>query len=61
VFSDYLDRLGEAATALGGWVAKGELSSREDIAEGFENFPETLLRLFSGANTGKLVLKVGGD
>jgi NADPH-dependent curcumin reductase CurA len=61
VFSDYLDRLPEAATALGGWVAKGELSSREDIAEGFENFPDTLLRLFSGANTGKLVLKVGGD
>ena len=61
VFSDYLDRLGEAATALGGWVAAGDLSSREDIAEGFENFPDTLLRLFSGANTGKLVLKVGGD
>jgi hypothetical protein len=61
VVSDYLDRVGEAATALGGWVASGELSSREDIAEGFENFPDTLLRLFSGANTGKLVLKVGGD
>jgi NADPH-dependent curcumin reductase len=61
VFSDYLDRIPEAATALGGWVASGELSSREDIAEGFENFPETLLRLFSGENTGKLVLKVGGD
>jgi NADPH-dependent curcumin reductase CurA len=61
VFSDYLDRLPEAATALGGWVAAGELSSREDIAEGFENFPDTLLRLFSGANTGKLVLKVAAD
>jgi NADPH-dependent curcumin reductase len=61
VFSDYLDRVPEAAGELGGWVAKGELSSREDIAEGFENFPDTLLRLFSGANTGKLVLKVAGD
>ncbi len=59
VFSDYLDRLSEAAQALGGWVASGELSSREDIAEGgIEKFPDTLLRLFSGENTGKLVLKV---
>jgi NADPH-dependent curcumin reductase len=58
VFSDYLDRLAEAAQALGGWVASGELSSHEDIAEGFENFPDTLLRLFRGENTGKLVLKV---
>jgi NADPH-dependent curcumin reductase CurA len=59
VFSDYLDRLPEAAQALGGWVASGELSSREDIAVGgIEKFPDTLLRLFSGENTGKLVLEV---
>jgi hypothetical protein len=59
VFSDYLDRLPEAAQALGGWVASGELSAREDIAEGgIEKFPDTLLRLFSGENTGKLVLKI---
>ena len=61
VFSDYLARIPEAAKELGGWVAAGELSSREDIAEGFQNFPDTLLRLFSGANTGKLVLKVAAD
>jgi NADPH-dependent curcumin reductase CurA len=58
VFSDYLDRIPEAAKALGGWVAAGEVSSREDIAEGLDNFPDTLLRLFRGENTGKLVLKV---
>jgi NADPH-dependent curcumin reductase CurA len=62
VFSDYLGRLPEAATALGGWVASGELSSREDIAEGgLEKFPDTLLRLFTGENTGKLVLEVAAD
>jgi NADPH-dependent curcumin reductase len=61
VFSDYLGRIPEAAEALGGWVAAGEISSREDIAEGLENFPDTLLRLFSGENTGKLVLRVAAD
>jgi NADPH-dependent curcumin reductase CurA len=34
------------------------LKSREDIVEGFETFPETLLKLFKGENTGKLVLNV---
>src|SRR5271156_1623273 len=61
VFSDYLDRIPEALTALGGWVASGDLSTRDDIAEGFEIFPDTLLRLFRGENTGKLVLKVAAD
>jgi len=58
VMSDYLDRYGEAVTEMGGWLASGKLISREDIAEGLENFPGTLLRLFSGQNTGKLVLKL---
>ena len=62
VFSDYLDRLPEAARELGGWVASGKLSPREDIATGgLEMFPDTLLRLFRGENTGKLVLRVADD
>jgi NADPH-dependent curcumin reductase CurA len=55
---DYIARYGEAVQELAGWLAAGKLVSREDIAEGFENFPATLLRLFAGENTGKLVLKI---
>jgi len=55
---DYADRYGEAAREMAGWMAAGKLKSREDIVEGFETFPETLLKLFKGENTGKLVLKV---
>jgi NADPH-dependent curcumin reductase CurA len=58
VISDYLDRYAEAVAELGGWLASGKLVSREDVAEGFENFPDTLLRLFRGENRGKLVLKI---
>ena len=44
---------------MAGWLAAGKLVSREDVAEsGLESFPETLLRLFRGENTGKLVLEV---
>jgi len=61
VFSDYLERIPEAATDMAGWLAAGKLKAREDIAEGLEGFPDTLLRLFRGENTGKLVLKVADD
>ena len=58
VMSDYLDRYTEAVREMAGWLAAGELISREDVAEGFESFPDVLLRLFNVENTGKLVLKV---
>ncbi|MES0873958.1 NADP-dependent oxidoreductase [Sinimarinibacterium thermocellulolyticum] len=58
VVFDWADRYGEAVREMGGWLAAGRLKTREDIAEGLENFPETLLRLFKGDNIGKLVLKV---
>jgi NADPH-dependent curcumin reductase len=43
---------------MAGWMAAGKLKSREHIVEGFETFPDTLLKLFNGENIGKLVLKV---
>jgi len=55
---DYADRYGLAAREMAGWMAEGKLKSREDVVEGLETFPETLLKLFSGENHGKLVLKV---
>jgi NADPH-dependent curcumin reductase CurA len=58
VVSDYGARVAEGATEMAGWLAAGKLKSREEVAEGFESFPETLQRLFEGANTGKLVLHV---
>jgi NADPH-dependent curcumin reductase len=58
VVFDYASRYGEAAREMGGWMAAGKLKSREDVVEGLASFPETLLKLFKGENTGKLVLKV---
>jgi len=58
VMSDYLDRYGEAVQEMAGWLASGKLVSREEVAAGLENFPQVLLRLFHGENTGKLVLEV---
>ncbi|HQT64123.1 MAG: NADP-dependent oxidoreductase [Acidocella sp. 20-57-95] len=58
VVFDYADRYGLAAREMAGWMAAGKLIGKEDIVTGLESFPQTLLKLFSGENFGKLVLKV---
>jgi len=56
---DYADRYPEAIAELGGWYRAGRLVSRETVVTGsVEDFPETLLKLFEGANTGKLILAI---
>ncbi len=56
---DYAARFGEGVAQLSEWVRAGELAHREDIQEGIENAPRTFLRLFSGENLGKQLLRVG--
>ena len=58
VVMDYTARFGEATREMAGWMKAGKLKTREDIVEGLETFPETLLMLFKGENTGKLLIKV---
>jgi NADPH-dependent curcumin reductase len=54
---DYAKRYPEAAAELAGWLREGKLTSREHVVDGgIEKFPEALLGLFEGTNTGKLVL-----
>lgn len=56
---DFADRYAEGAQEMAGWMREGRLRSFEDVASGgVAAFPETLLRLFSGENLGKLVLEV---
>jgi NADPH-dependent curcumin reductase len=61
VVTDYVARYGEALREMAGWLAAGKLKSREDVVEGLKTFPETLLRLYTGANFGKLILQVAGE
>jgi NADPH-dependent curcumin reductase CurA len=56
---NYASRYGEAAREMAGWIAAGKLKSKEDIVQGLDTFPDTLLKLFRGENLGKLMLKVG--
>jgi NADPH-dependent curcumin reductase len=57
---DYADRYPEAMAELAGWYRAGKLVSREHVVRGsVHDFPETLLMLFDGANTGKMILALG--
>ena len=55
---DYYARANEAIAGLTDLVAKGQLTCELDIQEGFENIPSTLMRLFSGKNFGKQLLRI---
>jgi NADPH-dependent curcumin reductase CurA len=56
---DFADRYPEAIQQLSGWVSEGRLKSIEYTQRGdIESFPSVLLELFSGQNTGKLVLEL---
>ena len=61
VVFDYADRYADAAREMLGWIKAGTLASREDVVDGIDTFPSTLLRLFRGENNGKLLLRVGDD
>ncbi len=55
---DYASRFLEAATELGQWKMFGKIKDRETIVEGLEKAPDAINMLFTGANTGKLIVKV---
>jgi NADPH-dependent curcumin reductase len=58
IILDYGPRFPEAFGALGSWHREGKLVQKEDVAVGLENAPRTLMRLFTGENFGKQLLKM---
>jgi NADPH-dependent curcumin reductase CurA len=43
---------------MGQLVASGKLKSRETVHEGLEAAPDAFLGLFSGENTGKMLVRL---
>ncbi|HVR05914.1 MAG TPA: NADP-dependent oxidoreductase [Solirubrobacteraceae bacterium] len=58
IILDYFDRLAEAQAELAGWLGEGRLKSAEHIVDGLEHAPEALNLLFTGGNTGKVLVRV---
>jgi len=51
----------EAVQTLASWLRDGRLKAEETVADGLENAPDVLNRLFDGDHRGKLVLRVDPD
>jgi len=58
IILDYLDRFVEAQAAILGWLFEGKLVHAEHIVDGLEHAPDALNLLFTGGNTGKVVVAV---
>ncbi|MGB3443799.1 MAG: NADP-dependent oxidoreductase [Actinophytocola sp.] len=56
---DYEERYPEGVSQLAEWLAAGVVTAREHVVDGtIDEFPEVLLKLFAGENTGKLLLRI---
>lgn len=58
IVMDYANRYPEAIQALAGWMAAGKIKVRQDVVDGLEHALTALKKLFTGANTGKLMIRV---
>ena len=55
---DYLDRFTEAQLRMAGWVMEGSIRHREHLVDGLEHAGDALNLLFSGGNTGKVIVRL---
>lgn len=58
IVHDYARHFPEGRQQLATWIAEGRLKFTQTIVEGFDRLPEAFLGLFSGQNTGKMLVKV---
>jgi NADPH-dependent curcumin reductase CurA len=58
IILDYLDRFPDGQAAMAGWVAEGKVKFAVHLVDGLENAPDALNLLFTGGNTGKLIVRL---
>ena len=58
---DYQARAKEAFVDMSKWMAEGKLQHKNHIVDGLENAVSSLKMLFSGENTGKMIVKISEE
>lgn len=58
IIGNFSTDFSEGMTHLSQWVKDGKLKFTETIENGFDTLPSALIGLFSGENTGKMIVKV---
>ena len=54
---DFSPRFGEFVGEMAPWLASGQVKAAETVVDGLENTPDALLALFTGGNTGKMLVR----
>lgn len=56
--ADYIPRFAEGGGEMAAWLQAGKLVADEHVDAGIENSFDAFMRLFSGSNQGKMILKI---
>ncbi|WP_137751425.1 NADP-dependent oxidoreductase [Sphingopyxis sp. L1A2A] len=56
--ADYIPRFAEGGAEMAAWLQAGKLVADEHVDAGIENSFDAFMRLFSGSNQGKMILKI---
>ncbi len=58
IVGDFAEQQPQFLEEVGRWVREGRIKYREDIVEGLEKAPATLIGLLRGENFGKQLVRV---
>jgi len=58
IVTDFLDMREQFYSEMGQWVKEGRIKWEETVENGINNAPKAFLNLFTGANTGKMLVKL---
>ena len=61
IISDHFNRYPEFLAEVGPWLKAGQLKYQETVVEGIERAVEAFVGLFSGDNTGKMLVRLGRE
>lgn len=59
IILDHYDLYPDFSRQMLGWLTDGRIKSRDTVIEGLDNAPNAFLGLFTGDNTGKMLVRVG--
>jgi NADPH-dependent curcumin reductase len=59
IILDYIPRFALAQLRMLWWMKTGRIRDRHTLVKGLDNAPQALTQLFTGQNTGKLLVEIG--
>ena len=58
IYTDFIHHMPDFMSEMGPWIASGKVTMKETVHQGIETAFDAFLGLFSGGNTGKMLVKI---